>query len=47
MSITIAAIGFKIKRKNEKAKSDTVTPDCRHKCNACGINAHDIGRGMC
>ena len=34
-------------RENEKAKSDTVTPDCRHKCNACGINAHDIGRGMC
>ncbi|WP_286312089.1 TIGR03960 family B12-binding radical SAM protein, partial [Romboutsia ilealis] len=34
-------------RENEKAKNDTVTPDCRHKCNACGINAHDIGRGMC
>ena len=25
-------------RENEKAKNDTVTPDCRHKCNACGIN---------
>lgn len=34
-------------RENEKANADTVTPDCRHKCNACGINAHDIGRGMC
>ncbi|WP_296647234.1 TIGR03960 family B12-binding radical SAM protein [Romboutsia sp. 13368] len=34
-------------RENEKAKADTVTPDCRHKCNACGINANDIGRGMC
>ena len=34
-------------RENEKAKADTVTVDCRHKCNACGINAHDIGRGMC
>ena len=34
-------------RENEKAKADTVTIDCRHKCNACGINAHDIGRGMC
>ena len=34
-------------RENEKANADTITPDCRHKCNACGINAHDIGRGMC
>ena len=34
-------------RENEKATQDVVTPDCRHKCNACGINAHDIGRGMC
>ncbi|MGL5346085.1 MAG: TIGR03960 family B12-binding radical SAM protein [Peptostreptococcaceae bacterium] len=34
-------------RENEKANADAVTPDCRHKCNACGINAHDIGRGMC
>ena len=34
-------------RENDKAKADTVTLDCRHKCNACGINAHDIGRGMC
>ena len=34
-------------RENEKATQDVITPDCRHKCNACGINAHDIGRGMC
>ncbi len=34
-------------RENEKAKQDTVTVDCRHKCNGCGINAHDIGRGLC
>lgn len=34
-------------RENEKATKETVTPDCRHKCNACGINAHNIGRGMC
>ncbi len=34
-------------RENDKAKSDTVTVDCRERCNACGINAHEIGRGMC
>ena len=34
-------------RENEKATQDIVTLDCRHKCNACGINTHDIGRGMC
>ncbi|MDB8790135.1 TIGR03960 family B12-binding radical SAM protein [Romboutsia sp. 1001216sp1] len=34
-------------RENEKAKQDTVTVDCRHKCNGCGINAHEIGRGLC
>ncbi len=34
-------------RENDKAKSETITLDCRERCNACGINAHDIGRGMC
>lgn len=34
-------------RENEKSKQDAVSPDCRHKCNGCGINAHDIGRGLC
>jgi radical SAM family uncharacterized protein len=34
-------------RENEKSKEDTISPDCRHKCNGCGINTHDIGRGLC
>ena len=34
-------------RENEKAKQDTVTVDCRHQCNGCGINVHDIGKGLC
>lgn len=34
-------------RENEKAKQDDITVDCRHKCNGCGINANDIGRGLC
>ena len=34
-------------RENEKSKQDAVSPDCRHKCNGCGINTHDIGRGLC
>lgn len=34
-------------RENEKAKQDAITVDCRHKCNGCGINANDIGRGLC
>ena len=33
--------------KNNKAKEDAVTPDCRHKCNGCGINTTDLGRGLC
>ncbi|MGL4911383.1 MAG: TIGR03960 family B12-binding radical SAM protein [Romboutsia sp.] len=34
-------------RENEKSKEDAISPDCRHKCNGCGINTHDIGRGLC
>ena len=34
-------------RENEKANKDAVTPDCRHRCNGCGINTTDLGRGMC
>ncbi|MGL6107610.1 TIGR03960 family B12-binding radical SAM protein [Romboutsia sp.] len=34
-------------KENEKSKQDTISPDCRHKCNGCGINTHDIGREMC
>ncbi|MEG0050568.1 MAG: TIGR03960 family B12-binding radical SAM protein [Terrisporobacter sp.] len=34
-------------RENNKAREDGVTPDCRHKCNGCGVNTHDIGRGLC
>lgn len=32
---------------NEKAKENKISPDCRNKCNGCGINAHDIGKGLC
>ena len=31
----------------EIAKSEKVTVDCRHKCNCCGIHAHEIGKGLC
>lgn len=34
-------------RENDKAKLDEITPDCRNGCNVCGINTHDIGRGLC
>ena len=34
-------------RENEKAKQEKVTVDCRHQCNGCGINVHDIGKGLC
>lgn len=34
-------------KENEKAKEDEITPDCRNGCNVCGINTHDIGRGLC
>ena len=34
-------------RENEKSKQDAISPDCRHKCNGCGMNTHDIGRGLC
>ena len=34
-------------RENEKAKQDTITVDCRHKCSGCGISAHTIGKGLC
>ncbi|SHG88379.1 TIGR03960 family B12-binding radical SAM protein [Tepidibacter thalassicus] len=33
-------------RENEKSKKEELTPDCRKKCNACGINV-DIARGLC
>ncbi|RDY24034.1 TIGR03960 family B12-binding radical SAM protein [Romboutsia maritimum] len=36
-----------LERENEKAKQYTISPDCRHKCNGCGINTHDIGKGLC
>lgn len=32
---------------NERAKASQVTDDCRWGCKGCGINVHDIGRGMC
>ena len=34
-------------RENEIAKSEKITVDCRHKCNGCGINVHEIGKGLC
>lgn len=34
-------------RENEKSKQDAISPDCRHKCNGCGMNTNDIGRGLC
>ena len=34
-------------RENEKSKKDEVTEDCRARCNACGINVDEIGRGLC
>ena len=34
-------------RENNKAKEDAITPDCRHRCNGCGINSTDLGRGLC
>lgn len=34
-------------KENEKAKENKISPDCRNKCNGCGINAHDIGKGLC
>lgn len=34
-------------KENEKAKADEITSDCRNGCNVCGINTHDIGRGLC
>ena len=34
-------------RENEKANKDAVTQDCRHRCNGCGINTTDLGRGIC
>ncbi|SHJ52003.1 radical SAM family uncharacterized protein [Tepidibacter formicigenes DSM 15518] len=33
-------------RENEKAKRGDLTPDCRGRCNACGINV-DLARGLC
>ena len=37
----------KIIRENNKAKEDAITVDCRHRCNGCGINSTDLGRGLC
>ena len=34
-------------RENNKAREDAVTVDCRHRCNGCGINSTDLGRGLC
>lgn len=34
-------------RENDKAREDKVSPDCRHQCHGCGINANDITRGLC
>lgn len=34
-------------KENEKSKGDEITDDCRLGCNVCGINTHDIGRGLC
>ncbi|TQX66696.1 hypothetical protein, partial [Clostridioides difficile] len=31
-------------REDENAKKEKITSDCRHNCNGCGINIHDIGR---
>ena len=50
---TILAFGifvymfFKMIRENNKAKEDAITVDCRHRCNGCGINSTDLGRGLC
>lgn len=33
-------------RENELSKTEELTPDCRHKCNACGVNT-DLARGLC
>lgn len=32
---------------NERANKSQVTEDCRWGCKGCGINIHDIGRGLC
>lgn len=34
-------------REAKKALNGEITPDCRKGCNGCGINIHDIGRGLC
>lgn len=34
-------------REAKKAVNEEITPDCRKGCNGCGINVHDIGRGLC
>ena len=34
-------------REAKKALNEEITPDCRKGCNGCGINVHDIGRGLC
>ena len=34
-------------RENEKSRNVEVTEDCRGRCNACGVNVNEIGRGMC
>lgn len=34
-------------REAKKALNGEITPDCRKGCNGCGINVHDIGRGLC
>ena len=33
--------------KDQLNQSEKITVDCRHKCNGCGINAHEIGKGLC
>ncbi len=33
-------------KENELSKTEALTPDCRHKCNACGINT-DLAGGLC
>ncbi|WP_099187438.1 TIGR03960 family B12-binding radical SAM protein [Tepidibacter mesophilus] len=33
-------------RENELSKTEALTTDCRHDCNACGINT-DLARGLC
>ena len=35
------------REKSNKAKEDAITTDCRHRCNGCGINSTDLGRGLC